>query len=91
MCGYLQQVSHFLARDGLDVGIRRIQIDSNEWARWIFYLKRILIFWRPSDDNITQEESLNSLLTKRNKKRQELLQRQKINFNELISMKMSYH
>ena len=66
----------------IDVGIRRIQIDSNEWGRWIFYLKRILIFWRPSNDNITQEESLHSPLTKRNKKRQELLQRQKINFNE---------
>ena len=65
----------------IDVGIRRIQIDSNEWARWIFYFKRILIFWRPSDDNITQEESLNSLLTKRNKTRQELLQKQKINFD----------
>jgi len=62
----------------IDVGIRRIQIDSKEWKRWIFNLKRMLIFWRQPKGNLSQEESLNSLLAKRNKTRQELLQRQHI-------------
>ena len=49
----------------IDVGVRRIQIDSEEWRRWMAGLKRTLIFWRRPKRKATREESLASLLAKR--------------------------
>ena len=67
----------------IDVGIRRIQIESKEWTRWMYDLKRIIIFWRQPKVNLTQEDSLNSLLAKHNKTRQKLFQRQNLNSDSL--------
>ena len=54
----------------IDVGVRRIQIDSEEWRRWMAGLKRTLTFWRRPKHKATREESLASLLAKRDETRQ---------------------
>ena len=53
----------------VDVGVRRIQIDREEWSRWMAGLMRVLIFWRRKK-NPKREESLASLLAKRDEARQ---------------------
>ena len=72
----------------IDVGIRRIQIESKEWTRWMHDLKRIIIFWRQPKVNLTQEDSLNSLLAKHNKTRQKLFQRQNLN-SDILGVTLS--
>ena len=67
----------------IDVGIRRIQIDSKEWTRWISKLKRALTFWRQSKASLPQEEPLNLLLAKRNKTRMKLKQKQQIKDDDI--------
>jgi len=53
----------------IDVGVRRIQIDREEWSRWMAGLMRVLVFWRRKE-NPKREESLASLLAKRDEARQ---------------------
>ena len=53
----------------VDVGVRRIQIDREEWSRWMAGLMRVLIFWRRKE-SLKREESLASLLAKRDEARQ---------------------
>ncbi|MED5495075.1 MAG: glutamine amidotransferase, partial [Verrucomicrobiota bacterium] len=53
----------------VDVGVRRIQIDREEWSRWMAGLMRVLIFWRRKESP-KREESLASLLAKRDEARQ---------------------
>jgi len=53
----------------IDVGVRRIQIDREEWSRWMAGLMRVLIFWRRKESS-KREESLASLLAKRDEARQ---------------------
>ena len=49
----------------LDVGVRRIQIDREEWLR----LQRRLVFWRATQKPVV-EESLSALLARRDQVRQ---------------------
>lgn len=49
----------------LDVGIRRIQIDGDEWRRWLARLRGVVIFWRGKPRPVQADESLNALLTRR--------------------------
>ena len=62
----------------IDVGIRRIQIDSKEWKRFITGLKRILIFSRKSVKDLKHEDSLNSLLAKRDEAREKFINKHDI-------------
>jgi hypothetical protein len=45
----------------LDVGVRRIQIDREEWSR----LRRWLLFWQAPAQKSAAEESLGALLARR--------------------------
>lgn len=49
----------------LDVGIRRIQIDREEWAKWLAVARRGLFFWRTEPRAPEAEESLATLLARR--------------------------
>jgi hypothetical protein len=49
----------------LDVGVRRIQIDRDEWLRATQTLRRWLFFLRPAPRPVEAEESLAALLAKR--------------------------
>ena len=53
----------------VDVGVRRIQIDREEWSRWMAGLMRVLVFWRRKESS-KREESLASLLAKRDEARE---------------------
>lgn len=56
----------------LDVGIRRIQIDREEWAKWLAAARRGLFFWRPEPRAPEAEESLATLLARRGQVRARL-------------------
>ena len=49
----------------LDVGVRRIQIDREEWSRATRTLRRWLFFWKPGPGEAKEDESLSALLAKR--------------------------
>lgn len=49
----------------LDVGVRRIQLDREEWLKATAGLRRILFFWKGPPRPAESEESLASLLAKR--------------------------
>ncbi len=49
----------------LDVGVRRIQLDRDEWFRGMEHLKRRVFFWKPRARKIEADESLNALLARR--------------------------
>lgn len=49
----------------VDVGIRRIQIDREEWARAWAFVRRHVLFWRPAPEETAPDESLASLLSRR--------------------------
>jgi uncharacterized membrane protein len=53
----------------LDVAIRRVQLDREEWLRATQTLRRILFFWRPATRPAEADESLASLLARRNEVR----------------------
>jgi hypothetical protein len=53
----------------LDVGFRRIQIDREEWQRGWMAAKRVLVFWNPPPRVQQTDESLASLLTRRDEVR----------------------
>ena len=49
----------------LDVGVRRIQIDREEWAKATQTLRRWLFFWKPLKGAAKEDESLSALLARR--------------------------
>ena len=49
----------------LDVGVRRIQLDREEWLKATAGLRRIIFFWQGAPRKPEAEESLASLLAKR--------------------------
>jgi uncharacterized membrane protein len=49
----------------LDVGIRRVQLDREEWAKATKNLRRLLLFWRPVPRPAQADESLAALLVRR--------------------------
>src|SRR5437867_4605706 len=53
----------------LDVGVRRIQIDRDEWRRATRHLRRMLFFWRGEPRTPEADESLAALLTRRDQVR----------------------
>ncbi|MDA1275753.1 MAG: VWA domain-containing protein [Verrucomicrobia bacterium] len=53
----------------LDVGIRRIQIDRDEWLRATENLRRMLFFWKTTARPTQADESLAALLSRRDRVR----------------------
>ena len=53
----------------LDVGVRRIQLDREEWLRATATLRRWVFFWRGRPQTVEAEESLSALLTRRDQVR----------------------
>ncbi|HWH68014.1 MAG TPA: glutamine amidotransferase, partial [Candidatus Sulfotelmatobacter sp.] len=53
----------------LDVGVRRIQIDREEWRRATAALRRWLFFWQAAPRPAEAEESLTALLARRDQVR----------------------
>ncbi len=53
----------------LDVAIRRIQLDREEWAKATATLRRWLFFWRPAPIAQKGDESLSTLLARRDEVR----------------------
>jgi uncharacterized membrane protein len=53
----------------LDVGVRRIQIDRDEWLKATASLRRALFFWRGKPRPVEADESLNALLARRDQVR----------------------
>lgn len=49
----------------IDVGIRRIQLDREEWLKATENLRRLLFFWRPGKQTTKADESLAALLARR--------------------------
>jgi len=49
----------------VDVGVRRIQIGRDEWARGLRFVQRWLLFWRGAPRPPEAEESLAALLSRR--------------------------
>jgi hypothetical protein len=49
----------------LDVGIRRVQIDREEWMRATENLRRLIFFWKPAVRPAQADESLAALLARR--------------------------
>lgn len=54
----------------LDVGIRRVQIDREEWLKATENIRKMFFFWRPAPGKPGQEESLGALLARRDQVRQ---------------------
>jgi uncharacterized membrane protein len=48
-----------------DVGVRRIQLDREEWLRATQTLRRVIFFWQPPPRPAEAEESLAALLARR--------------------------
>ena len=53
----------------LDVAVRRIQLDREEWLKATRTLRRMIFFWQPEKRPATADESLAALLTRREKVR----------------------
>ena len=53
----------------LDVGVRRIQIDRDEWLKATATLQKWIFFWQGTPRTPEQEESLSSLLARRDQVR----------------------
>jgi uncharacterized membrane protein len=53
----------------LDVGVRRIQIDREEWIKATASLRRSIFFWRPAPQAADADQSLGALLARRNEVR----------------------
>ena len=49
----------------IDIGIRRIQIDREEWSRAWRFFQRTFLFWRRNSEPTQQDESLAALLSRR--------------------------
>jgi len=53
----------------IDVGVRRIQIDREEWLKATENLRRLLFFWRGKPRPVEADESLAALLARRDQVR----------------------
>jgi uncharacterized membrane protein len=53
----------------LDVGVRRIQIDREEWLKATATLRRAIFFWRGKQRPVEADESLGALLARRDEVR----------------------
>lgn len=53
----------------IDVGVRRIQIDRDEWARGLAKVRQFVFFWRGKPRPVQAEESLAALLARRDEVR----------------------
>jgi uncharacterized membrane protein len=53
----------------LDVGVRRIQIDREEWLKATASLRRAIFFWRGRPRPVEADESLDALLARRDEVR----------------------
>jgi uncharacterized membrane protein len=53
----------------IDVGVRRIQIDREEWHRALQLIRRKVFFWQGVPQSPESQESLTSLLARRNQVR----------------------
>lgn len=53
----------------LDVAVRRIQLDREEWMRATKTLRRWILFWKPAPRPASADESLAALLNRREKVR----------------------
>ena len=53
----------------IDVGVRRIQIDRDEWARLLQRARRVVLFWRGVPRPVEAEVSLAALLARRDQVR----------------------
>ncbi len=53
----------------LDVGVRRIQLDRDEWLKATASLRRALFFWRSKPRPVEADESLGALLARRDEVR----------------------
>lgn len=49
----------------LDVGVRRIDVDRDEWLKATATLRKWLVFWKPASRPAQAEESLATLLSRR--------------------------
>jgi len=54
----------------IDVGVRRIQIDWNEWLKATNNLRQLFFFWRRSEMQTSTDEALASLLARRDEAQQ---------------------
>jgi uncharacterized membrane protein len=54
----------------IDVGVRRIQLDWEEWLKATANLRRLLFFWRRRERQTGTDEALASLLARRDEARQ---------------------
>lgn len=53
----------------LDVGIRRVQIDREEWAKATANLRRALFFWKPVERKPEADQALEALLARKERVR----------------------
>ncbi|MDX1953378.1 MAG: glutamine amidotransferase [Verrucomicrobiota bacterium] len=51
----------------LDVGVRRIQIDAEEWRKATLNLRRALFFWKATQRPVEADEALGALLARKEK------------------------
>jgi len=58
----------------IDVGLRRIQLDQEEWQRMTRTFRRILFFWRKEKVITEREESMAALLARKEKTREAMKQ-----------------
>jgi hypothetical protein len=49
----------------VDVGVRRIQLDRDEWLKATATIRKWIFFWKGAPRTVEAEESLGSLLAKR--------------------------
>jgi hypothetical protein len=55
----------------LDVGFRRIQIEREDWLKFVAAVKGTMLFWRPKPKLAKSDESLSALLARRDAVRAE--------------------
>jgi uncharacterized membrane protein len=53
----------------LDVGVRRVQVDREEWQKFIAAIRRRLFFWEGKERPVEADESLGALLARRDEVR----------------------
>jgi hypothetical protein len=53
----------------IDVGIRRILLGREEWDRFVLFARRKLLFWKPDPRAQQSDESLTTLLARRDEVR----------------------
>jgi uncharacterized membrane protein len=53
----------------LDVGVRRIQLDREEWSKVVARIRRLLLFWQPAPRPESAEDPLSALLARRDQVR----------------------